>query len=99
MSTDFPTTELKAAKIATGIAGVMLGDACSEIDRLRAEVQRLSGCLLVISGAEGCGNGALRTAAYEAATMGRTVQDLQIRLGVPVPWVDLRSAVTVGSKT
>ena len=37
------------------------------IERLVAEVRRLSGCLLVIAGAEGCGNGSLRCAAYEAS--------------------------------
>lgn len=54
---------------------------------LEAEIRRLSGCLLVIAGAEGSGNGALRTAAYEASTTGCAVQDLQSRLGVPVPGV------------
>lgn len=55
------------------------------IEYLTAEVRRLSGCLLVIAGAEGCGNGSLRTAAYEAATMGATVDNLSSKLGSPVP--------------
>ena len=54
---------------------------------LEAEVRRLSGCLLVIAGAEGCGNGSLRTAAFEAASMGATVADLANKLGSPLPWV------------
>ena len=54
-------------------------------DALMAEIRRLSGCLLVIAGAEGCGNGSLRTAAYEAASMGATVADLAGKLGSPVP--------------
>lgn len=53
---------------------------------LEAEVRRLSGCLLVIAGAEGCGNGSLRQAAFEAASMGATVADLANKLGSPLPW-------------
>lgn len=52
---------------------------------LAAEVRRLSGCLLAIAGAEGCGNGALRTAAYEAATMGATPGGLATKLKLPTP--------------
>lgn len=52
---------------------------------LANEVRRLSGCLLAIAGAEGCGNGALRTAAYEAATMGVTPSILASKLGLPSP--------------
>ena len=52
---------------------------------LATEVRRLSGCLLVIAGAEGCGNGALRTAAYEAATMGATPSGLAAKLKLPTP--------------
>lgn len=52
---------------------------------LANEVRRLSGCLLAIAGAEGCGNGALRTAAYEAATMGATVAELASKLALPSP--------------
>ena len=55
------------------------------IERLVVEVRRLSGCLLVIAGAEGCGNGSLRCAAYEAAAMGATVDNLANKLGSPVP--------------
>jgi hypothetical protein len=55
------------------------------VERLTAEVRRLSGCLLVIAGAEDAGNGSLRTAAYEAATMGATVDNLANKLGPPVP--------------
>ena len=52
---------------------------------LATEVRRLSGCLLVIAGAEDCGNGALRTAAYEAATMGATPSGLAAKLKLPTP--------------
>ena len=48
---DLNLTELKAAKLATGIAGVMLGDACSEIDRLRAELYR---CRRALEQAQEC---------------------------------------------
>ena len=62
---------------------------------LAGEVRRLSGCLLVIAGAEGCGNGSLRTAAYEAATMGATVADLASKLGSPVADMWVRPEVFV----
>jgi hypothetical protein len=55
------------------------------ISDLAAEVRRLSGCLLAIAGAEGCGNGALRTAAYEAVTMGATLSELAFKLKLPTP--------------
>lgn len=54
---------------------------------MAAEVRRLSGCLLAIAGAEGCGNGSLRTAAYDAATTRITVVDLASRLRLPTPFV------------
>lgn len=54
-------------------------------DDLLNEVRRLSGCLLAIAGGEGCGNGVLRTAAYEAATMGATPSSLASKLGLPSP--------------
>ena len=44
-------TELKAAKLATGMAGVMLGDACSEIDQLRADLYR---CHRALEQAQDC---------------------------------------------
>ena len=55
------------------------------IERLVAEVRRLSGCLLVIAGAGDRGSGSLRQAAYEAAAMGATVDNLASKLGSPVP--------------
>lgn len=62
-------------------------------DDLVAEVRRLSGCLLLIAGAEGCGNGALRTAAFEAASMNATVADLANKLGMPAPWVKQKGEI------
>lgn len=50
-----------------------------------AEVKRLSGCLLVMAGAVGVGGGSMRTAAYEAVSMGATVDDIANKLGSPVP--------------
>ncbi len=58
--------------------------AQSAID-LAAEVRRLSGCLLVIAGAVDCGGGSMRTAAFEAASMGATVSDVASKLESPVP--------------
>jgi hypothetical protein len=59
---------------------------------LVAEVRRLSGCLLVIASATESGGGSIRTAAYEAATMGATVSDLAHKLGTMLPWKDVANA-------
>ena len=61
----------------------------AEVRRLANEVRRLCGCLLIIAGAEGCGNGSLRTAAYEAATRGVSISDMAGKLGSPVPKTNL----------
>lgn len=51
--------------------------------QMDAEICRLTGCLWISAGAEGCGNGSLRTAAAEA-DQGATVATLASRLGSPV---------------
>lgn len=51
---------------------------------MAAEVRRLTGCLLAIAGASSeCGGGSIRTAAFEAASMGASPADLARKLGLP----------------
>ena len=57
----------------------------ARIHSLEAEIRRLTGCLLAIAGADGCGAGSLKAAAYEAATMRASVADLTNKLGLPAP--------------
>jgi hypothetical protein len=55
--------EVYRAPGGTQAAGITLEAAAPSAETLAAELRRLSGCLLAIAGAEGCGNGALRAAA------------------------------------
>jgi hypothetical protein len=49
-------------------------------------IRRLSGCLLVIAGTPSrTGSGSIRTAAYEAACMGATVDDMARKLESSTP--------------
>ncbi len=53
-------------------------------DVLAAEVRRLTGCLLAIAGSSSeCGGGSIRTAAFEAASMGASPANLARKLGLP----------------
>jgi len=74
-------------------------------EELKAHIRRLSGCLLVIAGAQGVSEASLRNVAYEA-TQGAGVETVARRLGVTMPlgWVAERpeptgaSAASVGSE-
>ena len=73
------TSELHAAKLATGIAGVMLGDACSEIDQLRADLYR---CHRALEQAQDCILGATPEDCTPEEARQDTIQKIREALGL-----------------
>ena len=76
---DLRLTQLKAAKLATGMAGVMLGDACSEIDRLRAELHQ---CRRALEQAHECILGATPEDCTPEEARVDTIQKIREALGL-----------------
>lgn len=71
--------ELKAAKLATGMAGVMLGDACSEIDQLRGELYL---CHRALEQAQDCILGATPEGCTPEDARQDTIQKIRGALGL-----------------